>query len=114
MDVKKRVLQIVLFLVIMLLTFYALLSGRDLAQIGQAMRRMSPFYLIPAVGFAVFFVCAEGYMIWYLLRSMKAKKGRRACKFPVPMYSVFLYRILLFRHHSIGHRWAAGSALLHE
>ena len=79
MDVKKRVLQIVLFLVIMLLTFYALLSGRDLAQIGQAMRRMSPFYLIPAVGFAVFFVCAEGYMIWYLLRSMKAKKdGERA------------------------------------
>lgn len=79
MDVKKRVLQIVLFLVIMLLTFYALLSGRDLEQIGQAMRRMSPFYLIPAVGFAVFFVCAEGYMIWYLLRSMKAKKdGERA------------------------------------
>lgn len=76
MDAKKRALQIVLFLGIMLLTFYALFSGRDLAEIGRAVMRMSPVWLIPAVGLAVFYVCAEGYMIWYLLRSMKANKDK--------------------------------------
>lgn len=76
MDAKKRALQIVLFLGIMLLTFYALFSGRDLAEIGRAVMRMSPVCLIPAVGLAVFYVCAEGYMIWYLLRSMKANKDK--------------------------------------
>ena len=79
MSVKKRALQIAVFLVIMFLTFYALFSGRDLSEIGRALRRMSPWYLIPSVGLAVFFVCAEGFMIWYLLRSMKSQKeGRRA------------------------------------
>ena len=79
MSVKKRALQIAVFLVIMFLTFYALFSGRDLSEIGRALQRMSPWYLIPSVGLAVFFVCAEGFMIWYLLRSMKSQKeGRRA------------------------------------
>ena len=76
MDAKKRALQIALFLGIMLLTFYALFSGRDLAEIGRAVMRMSPAWLILAVGLAVFYVCAEGYMIWYLLRSMKANKDK--------------------------------------
>lgn len=74
MSVKKRALQIALFLLIMFLTFYALFSGRDLAEIARAVANMSKWYLVPAVGLAVFFVCAEGYMIWYLLRSMRAKK----------------------------------------
>ena len=76
MDAKKRALQIALFLGIMLLTFYALFSGRDLAEIGRAVMRMSPAWLILALGLAVFYVCAEGYMIWYLLRSMKANKDK--------------------------------------
>ena len=42
MSVKKRVLQIAVFLVIMFLTFYALFSGRDLSEIGRALQRMSP------------------------------------------------------------------------
>lgn len=75
MSAKKRTLQMVLFLVIMLMTFYALFSGRNLSEIAHAVAEMSPLYLVPAVGLAVFFVCAEGYMIWYLLRSMKAHKS---------------------------------------
>ena len=53
MSVKKRALQIAVFLVIMFLTFYALFSGRDLSEIGRALQRMSPWYLIPSVGLAV-------------------------------------------------------------
>ncbi len=74
MSAKKRALQITLFLVVMAMTLYALFRGRSLAEIAQAMAEMSPLYLIPAAGLAVFFVCAEGWMIWYLLRSMKAQK----------------------------------------
>lgn len=76
MSGKKKVLQIVFFLAVMLLTFYALFSGRDLGEIARAVGRMSPVYLIPAVLLAVFFVCAEGIMIWYLLNSMPGKKNR--------------------------------------
>ena len=89
MSVKKRALQIVLFLVIMLLTFYALFSGRNLTQIARSVSEMSPLYLIPAVGLAVFYVGAEGDMICYLLRSMKAQKngGRASTLFRCIQYS---------------------------
>ena len=83
MSMKKRVLQIALFLAVMLLTFYALFSGRDLSEIGRAIMSMSFWYLIPSIALAVFFVCAEGFMIWYLLRSMKAQKeGYKASSLP--------------------------------
>ena len=83
MSMKKRVLQIALFLAVMLLTFYALFSGRDLSEIGLAIMSMSFWYLIPSIALAVFFVCAEGFMIWYLLRSMKAQKeGYKASSLP--------------------------------
>ena len=75
MSVKKRVLQIALFLLIMFLTFYALFSGRDLGEIMHAVGRMSPLYLIPSVLLAVFYVCAEGFMIWYLLNAMRERKN---------------------------------------
>lgn len=74
MSGKKRALQVAFFLLVMVLTFYALFGGRDLTEIGRALKQMSPVWLIPAVLLAVFFVCAEGYMIWYLLRSMGAQK----------------------------------------
>ena len=76
MSGKKKVIQIVIFLAVMLLTFYALFSGRDLGEIVRAVGRMSPVYLVPAVMMAVFFVCVEGIMIWYLLNSMREKKNR--------------------------------------
>lgn len=79
MSARKRALQIGLFLAVMILTFYALFSGRDLSEIICSVRRMSLGYLIPAAGLAVFFVCAEGYMIWYLLRAMRAQRNNRKC-----------------------------------
>ena len=75
MSVKKRALQIAVFLLVMFLTFYALFSGRDLGEIIRAAAEMSPWYLIPAVGLALFYVCAEGFMIWYLLGAMRDRKN---------------------------------------
>ena len=75
MSAKKRTLQIAVFLLIMFLTFYTLFSGRNLGEIMRAAAEMSPWYLIPAVGLALFYVCAEGFMIWYLLNAMREKKN---------------------------------------
>ena len=75
MSAKKRALQILIFLLVMFQTFYALFSGRDLGEIIRAAAKMSPWYLIPAVGLALFYVCAEGFMIWYLLNAMRDRKN---------------------------------------
>lgn len=75
MSSKKRALQILVFLLIMFLTFYALFSGRDLGKIIRVAAKMSPVYLLSAVGMALFYVCAEGFMIWYLLNAMRDRKN---------------------------------------
>ena len=61
------------------LTFYTLFYGQDLWQIQRAVLQMSPVCLILAAGLALFFVSAEGTMIWYLLRSMEGKSGLMRC-----------------------------------
>ena len=56
---KKKILQTVLFLGIMFLTFYTLLHGQNLSEIYQAVKNMSVPYLIAAAGLALFFVCSH-------------------------------------------------------
>ena len=53
-DMKKKILQTVLFLGIMFLTFYTLLHGQNLSEIYQAVKNMSVPYLIAAAGLALF------------------------------------------------------------
>lgn len=74
MSVKKRILEIAVFLLVMFLTFYTLFSGKNLGEIAHALTKMSFWYLLLAAALALFFVCAEGYMIWYLLQAMKANR----------------------------------------
>ena len=50
---KKKILQTVLFLGIMFLTFYTLLHGQNLSEIYQAVKNMSVPYLIAAAGLDV-------------------------------------------------------------
>ncbi|MGF0031733.1 lysylphosphatidylglycerol synthase transmembrane domain-containing protein [Bariatricus sp. SGI.154] len=73
--IRKRAVDICVFLVIMLLTFYAVIHGQDWNQIWAALRKMSIPYLMLAVLTALFFVSVEGMMIWYLLRSMPDRRG---------------------------------------
>lgn len=77
MSIKKRILEVSIFLLVMFLTFYTLFSGKNLGEIANAITKMSVGYLIPAAALAVFFVCAEGYMIWYLLQAMKANRAKK-------------------------------------
>lgn len=72
---KKRILEIVFFLVVMGLSFYTIFHGQSLEQVCGALRKLSPQYLFLAVGTALFFISAEGMMIWYLLRSLDGRTG---------------------------------------
>ena len=71
---KKQMAQLLFFLGMMVLTFYTFLHGQNLSEIYRAVRTMSVPYLVAAAGLALFFVCAEGSMIWYLLESMASAK----------------------------------------
>lgn len=78
-DGRKRILEGAFFLVVMGLSFYAVFHGQDMGQIKGALERLSPAALCLALLTALFFVSAEGIMIWYLLRSMNGKSGLLRC-----------------------------------
>lgn len=63
----------------MFLTFYALFHGQNLSDIIQAVSLLSPAALAAAILLALFFVSAEGIMIWYLLHSMHGKSSLIQC-----------------------------------
>ena len=91
MSVKKRVLQIAVFLVIMFLTFYALVQRPGTCRrVGRALRRMSPWYLIPSVGLAVFFVCAGRLYDLVSAPFHEVTEARPQGKLPDPLASSIL------------------------
>lgn len=77
--IKKLTVQIVIFIAVMLLTFYILFQGQDLEQIAEAAGEMAPLYVLMAIFLGLFFVAAEGGMIWYLLRGMGSGTGLLRC-----------------------------------
>lgn len=78
-NARKRVLEGAFFLLVMGLSFYAVFHGQDMEQIGSALKKLSPMSICLAFLTALFFVSAEGIMIWYLLRSMNGKSGVLKC-----------------------------------
>ena len=63
----------------MCLSFYTVFHGQDMKQVIGALCRLSPVALCIALFTAVFFVSAEGIMIYYLLRSMNGRSGLPRC-----------------------------------
>ena len=61
-------IQLLFFLLLMLLTYYTIFRKNDMGNILASIKTLHPLFLILSIGCAVFFVCAEGFMIWYLLR----------------------------------------------
>lgn len=121
---KKKILQTVLFLGIMFLTFYTLLHGQNLSEIYQAVKNMSVPYLIAAAGLALFFCLRRGQhdLVSAHIHAEKNRQSdnrslccwKRKGMFSVALYPIFVYWIFLFGHHTIRNRWAAGAALLYE
>ena len=62
----------VLFLVVLIgLTFWMILKDNDITAIYEAIIGLDTGWLAAAVATALFFVSAEGFMIWYILRTLK-------------------------------------------
>ncbi len=76
---RKNIVSILLFFALMLLTFYTIFHGNDMAYVWQTAKELNPFYLIAAVCTGIFFVSAEGLMIWYLLRALKCDISPFSC-----------------------------------
>ena len=76
---RKRVLEGAFFLAVMALSFYTIFHGQDMGQIKHALLRLSPLSLCAAMAVALFFVSAEGIMIFYLLRSLNGHSSLGRC-----------------------------------
>lgn len=69
-NIRRNVVSVFIFLTIMCLTFYTVLHGQDWSQVGNALKQLSFPWLMLILVTALFFVCAEGGMIWHLLRAV--------------------------------------------
>lgn len=78
MNRKNLISAGVLFL-LAALTVSAIFKGNDMAAVFAAMGKLHPAYLCLAAATAIFFVSAEGLMIWYLLRSLNYKTSAAVC-----------------------------------
>lgn len=70
---KKKIGNMIFFFLVMGLSFYAVFHGQDLKKIGESMKQLPILCIGGAVLNALFFVSAEGCMIYYLLRSIDGK-----------------------------------------
>lgn len=67
---SKKVVSAVLFIGLAALTFYVIFKNQDIGDLLGAVRNMHKGYLCLAAATALFFVSAEGILIWYLLRAV--------------------------------------------
>ena len=65
---KKKAASAALFLGLAGITFYVVFKEQDFGELLRAVREMRKGYLALAMLTALFFVSAEGILIWYLLR----------------------------------------------
>lgn len=70
---KKNIISAVFFLLLAGLTFYVISKNNDMTEVAAAIHRMDMRFFICAVALGLFFVSAEGMMIWYLLRALDDK-----------------------------------------
>ncbi len=73
---KKKLANGILFFLVMGLTFYTFFHGQDLTKIWEALGQLSMIGLGIAVLTALFFVSAEGIMIFYLLREISDRNSK--------------------------------------
>lgn len=76
---KKNIISGIFFLLLAGLTFYTIFNGNDMKAVAEAIGRVHPGYLIGAAVLGIFFVCAEGIMIWYLLHALDKRAKLLSC-----------------------------------
>lgn len=76
---KKNIISGIFFLLLAGLTFYTIFNGNDMKAVAGVIGRVHPGYLIGAAVLGIFFVCAEGIMIWYLLHALDKRAKLLSC-----------------------------------
>lgn len=107
MNGKKKIMSAALFLGLMVLTMYVIFRGQDLGEVKAAIVHIHKGYLLAGAGVALFFVAAEGMMIWYLFRII-GEKG-----FLSFLSEIFLCGIFLFRHYAVSNGRTAYAVILY-
>ncbi len=77
--ILKRVFEFAFFIAVMLLSFYTIFKGQDLAKIWTEIKTMSVPYLLLSIFMSLSYVCLEGVMICYLLHSIDKKSKILNC-----------------------------------
>lgn len=75
----KKILSAVLFLLLAAITFYVVFRNQDMGELFEAVGKMNKGFLVLAVLTALFFVSAEGILIWYLLHAIGEKTSILSC-----------------------------------
>lgn len=78
-EARRLAVNVGIFAAVMVLTFWSVFRGQDFVQIMAAVSQMSRGYMAAAIILAVFFVSAEGCMIWYLLRGIGEQTTLSRC-----------------------------------
>lgn len=77
--VRRLVFNGALFASVMLLTFWNVFRGQSISGIAEIVKSMPCPCVLTAVGLALFFVAAEGCMIWRLLKGIGEQAGVLRC-----------------------------------
>lgn len=76
---RKNLISAIILLLLMLLTFRVIAKGNDMGAVAAAVQKLNTGYLAAAAIVALFFVAAEGNMIWYLLHALHEQASLFRC-----------------------------------
>lgn len=69
--IKRNLISFAFLILLLILTLWMILKDNDIVEIWNSVLTLEPVWSAFAVFAALFFVSAEGFMIWYILRSLK-------------------------------------------
>lgn len=76
---NKNVVGVIVLILLIGLTLWTVFKDNDIGDVFNAMLSLKPEWFVISAVAAIFFVCAEGLMIWYLLRTLKCKTSLFSC-----------------------------------
>ena len=77
--INKNVAGVIILVLLIGLTLWTVFKDNDIGAVFNAMLSLKPEWFIVSAVTAIFFVCAEGLMIWYLLRTINCKSSLLSC-----------------------------------
>lgn len=70
---KRNIISFSFLIILLVLTLWSILKDSDIEEICELMFSLEPSWFCLSAAAAIFFVSAEGFMIWYILKSLKCK-----------------------------------------